>query len=183
MTLTVRGRARSSAAASIGEAVRPVAAALIAEAERRAGEIRAAAADDERDTLDSAHREARQILDEARAQGDDAARRRATTILVAAHQEARRLVLDARRRAYDAVRAEALAELARRRLSPEATALRSRLAAVARERLGPEATVTTNDDDCGIVAVLGARRVDLQAPVLVDRALRSLGPQVSGLWA
>jgi len=183
MTLTFLARGRTGAARSIEEAVRPVAAALIAEAERRAAEIAAAAADDVREVLDSAAREGARILDEARAEGDDAAGRTATTLLVEAQQDARHLILDARRRAYDAVRTEALAELTRRRRTSEAAELRARLAATARARLGPDATVTTGDDDCGIVAVLGDRRVDLRSPVLVDRALRLLGPRLAELWA
>jgi vacuolar-type H+-ATPase subunit E/Vma4 len=183
MTPTFLARARFRAIPAIEEAVRPVAGALIAEAEQRAREAAAAADDHVRDVLDSATREAERILDEARAEGDAAARRTSTTMLVEAQQEARRLILDAHRRAYDAVRTESLAELARRRQTSEAAELRSRLAAIARERLGQDATVTTDDDDCGIVAVLGDRRIDLRAPVLVDRALRLLGPRITGLWA
>ena len=183
MTLAVLPRARALAAmASIEEAVRPVADALIAEAEQRAQEIGAAAADDARDLLDSATREGARILDEARAEGDAAARRTSTTMLVEAQQEARRLILDARRRAYDAVRDDALTELTRRRETSEAIELRSRLSETAHERLGRDATVTS-EDDCGIVAVLGDRRVDLRAPILVDRALRLLGPRIADLWA
>ncbi|HYA68138.1 MAG TPA: V-type ATP synthase subunit E [Acidimicrobiales bacterium] len=183
MTLAFATRARGPAVHAIEEAMRPVAAALIAEAEQRARQIGVAATDDARDVLDVAAREAQDILARARAEGEDAARRTSRAILVDAQQEARRLVLDARRRAYNAVRTEALAELARRSQTPEAVELRSRLAAIARERLGQDASVTTGDDDCGIVAVLGDRRIDLRAPALVDRALRSLGPSVAGLWA
>jgi len=181
MTLALRRRPATSAL-TIEEALRPLAAALVAEAERRAAEIGATTDDAVRDVLEAATREGDRILDQARAEGIEAARRSSTTMLVDAQREARRLVLDVRRRAYDAVRSEALAELARRRQSPEATALRSRLAAGALARLGGDATVTTSDDDCGIVAVLGARRLDLRAPVLVDRALRSLGPTVARSW-
>jgi cell division septum initiation protein DivIVA len=182
MTLAVLPRRRGGARAAIGEAVRPVADALVAEAERRSREILAAAADDARDVVDEATHAASSILDQARADGDAAAHRGATTMLVDAQREAGRLVFAARRGAYDAVRSDALAELARRRHTAEVAALRSRLARAARGQLGADATVT-DDDGCGVVAVLGNRRVDLRGEVLVDRVLRSIGTRITGLWA
>jgi len=167
---------------AVEEAVHPVAEGLLAEARRRAQDIEVAAQEDARRQVDAATSEAARSLDEARRQGEDAARRSCAHLLVEARQQARWLVLDVRRQAYESLRREALTQLARRRETPEGVALRERLAAGAQRLLGPDAVVADQDDG-GVVAVLGARRVDLRAAVLVDGAMGALGSRLSEMWA
>jgi len=185
MTLSLATRVGAlggAAGGALGTALEPVVERLLADARHRAEELLADADAAVRDTRDAAATQATRILEQARRDGSDAAARAVGATLVEARRRSRRLVLDARRRAYEEVRRDARTQLAARRAAPEAAALRTRLAAVARARLGPETTVTP-DDGCGIVASADGRRIDLGTGVLVERAMRSLGDRLAGLWA
>lgn len=142
--------------------------------------------------VDAARREADERRSSARAEADGLLRRvlgereEATAAarsrsLLRARREARAIVLHARRDAYEELRAAALAAAADLRARPDYPRLRDRLAAAARERLGPDAEVTEPEGG-GVLARAGERLVDCSLPVLVQRRLADLGPDLEDLW-
>lgn len=149
---------------------RAEAAAAMDAARREAGERRAAA-----------QAEAEALLREARSEREEAAAAARARSRLRARREARAIVLRARRGAYDELRTAALAAAADLRARADYPLLRERLAAAARALLGPAAEVTEPEDG-GVLARAGDRLVDCSLPVLVERCLADLGPDLEELW-
>jgi vacuolar-type H+-ATPase subunit E/Vma4 len=161
----------------------PVAAALMSDAENDARVVKAAAAADAHDAVAGARAAGERQVESARAEGEASGARARSDLLAAARREALGLVLAAKRRAYEALREATVAELDRRRGSPEAKALLNRLATDARTVLGGDAEVLYDPDHLGVVVSANRRKVVITAPMLVDRELDSSEGGLERLWA
>lgn len=159
----------------------PVRMALLTQARAEADAQVSAARREADERRSSARAEADALLRRARDEREEAAAAARSRSLLRARREARAIVLRARQDAYDELRAAALAAAADLRVRPDYPRLRDRLAAAARERLGPEAEVTEPAGG-GVLARAGDRLVDCSLPVLVQRRLAELGPDLEELW-
>jgi hypothetical protein len=65
---------------------------------------------------------------------------------------------------------------------PGYAALVGALTELARHQLGPAATVSVDKEAGGVVARAGSRSVDYRLPVVADRCLAALGPELEALW-
>ncbi len=138
---------------------------------------------DARAELASARAKAEHLLDEARAEGVEAATTTAAAQLAAARREAREMILGARRRAYDAVRSGAIEQLARDASTPEGRRLAHRLVVLVRDRVGPSASVRrSGPDTVTAVAQDANRRAVLGPDALVDHALMCLADEIEAVW-
>jgi vacuolar-type H+-ATPase subunit E/Vma4 len=159
----------------------PVRAALLAQARAEAAAQVDAARREADERRASARAEADALLLQARSDREETAAAARSRSLRRARRDARAIVLRARREAWEELRAAALAAAADLRARPDYPGLRDRLAAAARERLGPDAEVTEPDGG-GVLARAGERLVDCSLPVLVQRRLADLGPDLEELW-
>lgn len=151
-------RAAAAARATAGEAERR-AAEMIADAERQASAIadRAVEAGRTAAQADAAQRSARE-------------RRRAHELQLAARESLRR-----------DLEARVLALAVELRTGQEYPRLMDALRGEVSTLLGPEATIEEHPDG-GVVASLGARRVDLSLPSLARATLESMSGEVAELW-
>jgi len=165
------------------DALSPVMQALFESARSRADELSAAAESDARAELARAQAEAERILEEARAEGRDAATHRVNLQLAAARREARGTVLAARRGAYDELRRRCLESLERQAATPAGRRLSHLLGTLVHERVGGSATVVrTGTGGLGARARVGNRCAEIGPEVLVDIVLQTLGLEVESLW-
>ncbi|MGZ4682593.1 MAG: hypothetical protein ACXV8G_09050 [Acidimicrobiales bacterium] len=128
-----------------------------------------------------AHRRASDRLAESDAAGRADADAQLATARAVARREARRLVLQARSEARSALVRRALEELQSLPDDPRSR-VDDRLDALARSQLGPDAEVTVDPVHGGVVATASGRRVDYRLPVLVERCVDRMGPEVDRLW-
>jgi vacuolar-type H+-ATPase subunit E/Vma4 len=169
-------------------------------------ELAAALAPVRRALLDTANREAEQLVAMARADADErvaAARRRADAEVERAADRARATAAARADRAVEAARGEGhallleteaeiwdeLADRVRRAVAampddPRYPALRERLEQLARRQLGDTATIAHDDGDGGggVTGELDGRRVDYRLSTLADRVLDTLADQVGAVW-
>jgi vacuolar-type H+-ATPase subunit E/Vma4 len=139
-----------------------------------------AAADEHRERCEA---EATKLVEQASADGRDAASRELVAEERMARRHARELVLRARRALYDQARGEAIEELRRRRGSAEYQALHAAMERLMREQLGPEVVCSeAADAEGGIIGEAGGRRVTYSLAALVDEELRRRGVEVEQLW-
>ena len=130
-----------------------------------------------------ARREADELVEHARAQGEAAGR------LEAAHDEAvervlaQADVLAAQRESYEELSRRARAAVLELRGDPGYPDLLERLAAAARRDLGDAAELEIDPPGAGGVrASAGSRRVDYTLVALSDAYIRELGTTVRTLW-
>ncbi|MBT1002541.1 hypothetical protein KIH31_07980 [Paenarthrobacter sp. DKR-5] len=162
-------------------ALEPVRKALRAAAEEEAAGIRSAARRVADKELEAARTEAARILATAAAEGEAAAAAEAAARSARARRQAHELVLGARTAVRVELRRrvrEAAAGLAEDPRYPE---LMTRLREKCHELLGPDAVVSESPEG-GVVAVAGARRLDLTLPVLAELRLDSL-PEAGAQWS
>jgi vacuolar-type H+-ATPase subunit E/Vma4 len=160
-----------------------VRAALLADARADAASMLAAADDDVRDHMARCQREAAELVDAARSEGEREAAERLARQHAATRRAAREIVLGAQRRLLDQLREDA--HTAARELAHEDRyeELLERLRTVAASQLGPDAEISVPPDgEPGIVGRDGHRRVDYRLVTLADRALDALGADIATLW-
>lgn len=173
-------RERSAVEASLV----PVVEAIVDAAIARAHTTRATAAAAARAELARAREGAERILDEARADGTEAATATASSQLTMARRDTREAILAARRRAYERLRDGAVEALVHQAATPEGRRLAERLRALVRDRVGASASVhSAGPGSLGAVAELGNRRAELEPGELIDQAFKSLGAGIEALWA
>ncbi len=127
--------------------------------------------------------QARALATQGRREGEaaaakDAARRRAT-----ATRRAREICLRAQRRQVELLQRESQDAVLRLREDSRYPKLLVHLEGMARDQLGPAADVEL--DPAGLGGVIGRKgrmSVDYTLPVLVDRAIASLGDELESLW-
>jgi len=100
-----------------------------------------------------------------------AARREARRLVLVAESQVRRELMDRARAAVQSLRSE-----------PGYERLLRELESLARSQLGVDATVVVDDQFGGLVGTAPGRRVDYTLPVLVERGVDAMGPEVERLW-
>jgi vacuolar-type H+-ATPase subunit E/Vma4 len=156
--------------------------ALIVDATHDADRARADAERAASDAVAAARVEAAQMLTVARSAGEAEARAVAAVELARARRRARELVLGARREAYERVRAEARRAVSQLPAAPGYGALLEGLTRLARYQLGDDVTVIVDHALGGVVATAGSRSVDYRLPVVADRCVAALAPEIAELW-
>ena len=159
----------------------PVRAALLAAARADAAAVLVAADEDEAATMAAARAQVADLVGAARREGAADAAAMLAADRARGRREARRIELSARQEVLDQLRSRARAAVTALRDDPGYGRLRDRLAARARELAGPDAVISEPPDG-GVVAVSAGRRWDLSLPVLAERAVDALGPEVERLW-
>lgn len=157
---------------------------LLIDAREDAAQRAAAAEAEASATLRDARRQAEDLLEEARAEGERLGRADAVRAEERARVEARSTELAARREAYDALRRRAWESALALRVDRDYPALLTRLEAAARADLGGDGVEVDVDppDAGGVRARAGSRHVDYTLVGLADRCLDALGPKIGGLW-
>ena len=123
------------------------------------------------------------MVEEARAEGRRDADRDNQGRGSDAAREARETVLAARPAAYESLVAASVRRALELRSHPAYAALLESLRAAAGAQLGPGAAIDLDPPVAGgVIAHLGARRVDYSLPALARRCLEGLGPRVEELW-
>ncbi|GAB3899894.1 hypothetical protein GCM10029964_086470 [Kibdelosporangium lantanae] len=163
---------------TLEHALGPLATALVEAAEQDAAATIAEAADHAARVTAEAHQRAKEILDEARAEGEAEARAQLAATLAVARRSARAIELRTRRQVYDTVRQRVHESLADVRTD----ALRAALTTHALAVLGP-GTVVRDVPDGGVVAYASGRYMDLSLTTLADRAFDRVAPELGELWA
>jgi len=177
LTQPDRGRAALEAALA------PVVDALIASADARARDERAAAQADAHAELARARAEAAGLLGEARTDGALAADHTVAVQLAEARRAARETILSARRDAYETLRRRTVEALELHTATPAGRWLGERVAALVRDRVGAAATVhRAGPGQLAAVAESGHWRAALGPAELVDQALESLATEIVALW-
>ena len=100
-----------------------------------------------------------------------AARREARRLVLVAESEARRELVDRARDAVQSLRDE-----------PGYEGMLRELESLARSQLGVDTTVVVDEQFGGLVGTAPGRRVDYRLPVLVQRSVDAMGPEVERLW-
>lgn len=164
--------------------LQPVRRALLEDATAQAEALVAAATRE----VDAAMAEAEQQCDREVAEVEQrsarAARANLDQQIASARAEAHAGVLGARARTHGRLVEAAHAAALDMRDDPRYPALLDHFQAVAREQLGDDAVIERDPTSGGgIVARLGARRVDYSLPQLADRALDVLADEVARSWA
>jgi vacuolar-type H+-ATPase subunit E/Vma4 len=173
----------ASAETPLDAQLRPVIAALLNDAKRRAAAILKEADEHASTLMDDARRQSEELLAAARADGAAAARREEARALADARRQSHERVLEAQRAVYEEVRSLAQNQLDRLAGSPAAKDLNARLEALARTRLGPHAVLELSPSGVGVIATDAERRLDLGRDALVERELAVLGPRILELWS
>ncbi|MEV0267865.1 hypothetical protein AB0H43_03745 [Hamadaea sp. NPDC050747] len=153
-----------------GDALRPLAEALLSAADADAALTRRAAAMSSATVLADARRQADEIRAEARRQGAADAEAALAAARARARREARSAVLGVQRDLYDQLRERSYAAVAALRLESGYARLRSGLAEAARQVLGPDAVVVDADTG-GVTSSADGRRLDLSLAQFADRAV------------
>jgi len=119
----------------------------------------------------------------ARAAGRAEAAAAGARAVADARRQAHRELLAARAGLYEGLHAECVRRAAALRGSERERRLVRRLSAELRRRLGDRAQIETDPGGRGgAVGREGARMIDCSLPVLVERSLERLGPEVEELW-
>jgi hypothetical protein len=158
-------------------ALAPVTGALLAAAKAEAAQRMAAANAMTAQTLARAQSRVDSALASARAAAAADAAGASAAERARGRREARAVVLAAHREAVEALLAAARDAAAKLVNDPEYPGWRDRLAAQAVQALGPEAVVR-EEPEGGVVAVAGARRIDLRLPGLAEQAVAELGVEL-----
>jgi vacuolar-type H+-ATPase subunit E/Vma4 len=158
---------------SLGEALAPARAALLAAARRAADQRLAEARAQAAATTAAAATRVDEIISAARKAGVADAEAVLATEKSRARRAARGRTLRARLDAYEDLRRECRHAIVRIRDEPGYAAIRDSLAAVAQRLLGPDAEIVEADDG-GVIGRSGARRVDLSLTAFADRAADSV---------
>ena len=160
----------------------PVRAALIADAERRAAQVRAEAARVAQDLADRARTEAEALLEQAAREGAAAGGVAAALSNARARREAHGVVLTASQRLRDATVAATVAQARALRDDPCYPALLDAWTATCRAALGHEVQVREAPDG-GVVGVQGSRRLDLRLGTLAARAAEDVLAEEGDPWS
>ncbi|ADD43125.1 hypothetical protein [Stackebrandtia nassauensis] len=158
----------------------PATTALLSRARSDAEELLRAAREEAADTVAEARRRAEQVKRQANAEGDAIA----NSILDEKRARTRRAVraaeLRARNRAYQRLREEVRRAVATIAAEPRYADLTERFTAEARRLLGSAARIETDVGE--VTASAPGARVDCGLRLLADRAVDRLGLAVEGLW-
>lgn len=149
----------------------------------QADAIRAAAERAREDLLTRTRAEAEQIIAARRASAARLADIEERERLVGARADARAIVLGAQRAVLMQATAAAHAAGSALRGDPRYRALMRRCRDDAQARLAGAGTVTIAEaPGGGIIARAGSREIDYSLPAQVDRCLRAMGTELTGLW-
>ncbi len=130
-----------------------------------------------------AEAKAQELTEQGRREGERAAAQEAVRRRATATRRARELRLQAERRQVEELQARARAAVLRLREDSRYPELLDRLTRAVREQLGPDAEVELDPPGRGgVIGRKGATSVDYTLPVLVERAIASLGDEVETLW-
>ncbi|MCA1783350.1 MAG: hypothetical protein ABR500_02115 [Dermatophilaceae bacterium] len=163
-------------------ALAPLRQWLLADARERVSSILDAARDQALATTTTAEVEAARIRAAAAAAGEETARSEAALRSARVRRQAHQAVLESRNALHDEVRRRVRVAAIALTADPRYPAVLERLRARAVEVLGPDVIVTEGPDG-GLVAVAGSRSLDLTLPTLADAVLKTMAPEISGLWA
>ncbi len=158
-----------------------VRAAIITDARAEAAAILGEAETEAARRLRAAREAAISQVDGARSAAMAEADAQLATARAAVSRQARRTVLEARARARAVLVRETVAAL---RAQRDGTAYKNLIDALARRvrtQLGPDATIRESRLG-GVTATSGRRSVDYTVPVIVERVVDALGPEVDQLW-
>ncbi|MDJ0322695.1 hypothetical protein QMG61_02815 [Cryobacterium sp. PH31-AA6] len=131
--------------------------------------------------LAAAGREADGIRAAAAAAGEDAARSEATMRSARVRRQAHETVLTQRNALRLELQEKVRVSATALRTDPRYPDLLAGLIERAHALLGPDATVTENEDG-GVTAEAGSRRLDLSLPTLAADTLAQMSPEVADLW-
>ncbi|MDX3633414.1 MULTISPECIES: V-type ATP synthase subunit E family protein [Streptomyces] len=163
------------------DALAPVRAELLRAAHADAEAVGARAEREATALIDKARHKAREILDDARRQGEADGAASARDIRVHARREARSRQLSVRRQMHEELRERATERVRAVHRSADYAWIRGLLEQRARRVLGPDAEVT-EDPRGGVVARAPGRRVDCTLDALAARALNRMSAEVTSLW-
>jgi vacuolar-type H+-ATPase subunit E/Vma4 len=163
------------------QALAPVRAYLLHEAEAEAGRILAEARAQADSILLKARSDAAEMVDRAQARGEADAAPAAAAERSRGRDQARSIVLSAQREAYRDLRAQVVAAARSLPTEPGYQGLLSRLVTMAARAAGDGAAVTVQPEG-GVVARSAGVVVDCTLPRLAARAVDELGDQVRELW-
>jgi vacuolar-type H+-ATPase subunit E/Vma4 len=155
---------------TVEEALQPVRQALLQAAKSDVDSWRRQAEHEAAATLAAAHAQAERIGAEARAQGQDDARRALDARRAAANRAARGAVLAARREVYEALQAATRTAVSAIRSDADYPAVLERLASQIRRLLGSAVRIHEAPGG-GLVGTVPGRRVDLSADRFGERAV------------
>jgi hypothetical protein len=162
------------------DALAPVRAALLSDAERDAARTLAAADADVAALRVRTAEECERLRREARARGEADAQEVVSAERARTHRQARALVQHARGDAFDELRRRVRLAAAALRDASDYPELRTHLEEQARTLVGDARL--SEPADGGVVAEDGGRRAVLTLTGLADRVLDRLGPDLEGLW-
>jgi vacuolar-type H+-ATPase subunit E/Vma4 len=133
--------------------------------------------------LAEAQATAREVTEQGRLEGVQAATRESLRRRAAANRRARELRLAAERALLDELRLRARQAALQLRVDPRYGDLLERVSQVARSQLGADTEVVVDPPDIGgVLARAGSTSVDYTLPALVDRAIAELDGQLETLW-
>ncbi|WP_020139494.1 hypothetical protein [Streptomyces sp. 351MFTsu5.1] len=172
---------RASLTAEAEEALAPVRARLLADAQAAAEAVLGAAVEDADAMSKDAESRAAAILAEAREQGaaDAMAARRA--VRAQARRAARARDLSARRQCWEELRRQVVRGVEDLRRTAAYPSLRGRLTLRARHLLGPDARITEVPGG-GVIGETRNRRVDLSLAAFAQHVLDRHGAELEELW-
>jgi vacuolar-type H+-ATPase subunit E/Vma4 len=163
------------------QALAPVRAYLLREAEAEAGRILAEARAQADSILLKARSDAAEVVDRAKARGEADAAPAAAAERSRGRDQTRSIVLSAQREAYRDLRAQVIAAARSLQTEPGYQGLLGKLATMATRAAGPGAVVTVQPEG-GVVARSAGVVVDCTLPRLAGLAVDELGDQVRELW-
>ncbi len=164
-----------------GQALAPVRAYLLRQAEAEAARILAEARAQADSILQQARSGAAEMVGQATALGEADAAPAAAAERSRGRDQARSITLSAQREAYQDLRGQVLAAVGGLQAGPGYQHLLSRLVTIARRAAGPDAAVTVQPEG-GVVARSRDIVVDCTLPRLAGLAVDELGGQVRELW-
>jgi vacuolar-type H+-ATPase subunit E/Vma4 len=134
-------------------------------------------------TVAEAEREAHELAAQGRREGEQAAARAAVRRHATAARRAREIRLRAQQEQVEELTRRSREAVLRLREDSRYPELLERLARAAREQLGPDTELELDPPKRGgVVGRKGAASVDYTLPVLVERAIASLGDELEELW-
>ena len=158
-------------------ALEPLRVALLTRAGNDADAMRASAEDDGRKAFATAQERSRQMLANARAEGEAQVALLAADERSRARRKARGIVLAAQRQAYEGLCSQ-VGDAIRRLLAD--SGWQDRLSVVLRQQLGAEATIHQQAGGGVVGQSADGRSIDASIDTLVDLAVSHL--QLEGLW-
>lgn len=155
----------------VEQQLRPVRAALVADARAEAARILAAARAEAEQIIGRAQADSDEAVEHARRRAEAAGREQQQEGLAAARREAHATVLRARAELRRELAAQVHAAAERLPADPRYPALLDHLETLAKSQLGQSALVLRDPRGGGVVARAGSRQVDYRLPALAELAL------------